>query len=80
MDFICGSRIWRVAGKGSSSVDKVHFGTHAGVPDGDSTREMHEIPLHPTPGEIWAKIAGVIAICLGLALLAKLLIAPPPMY
>jgi hypothetical protein len=42
-------------------------------------RETHEIPLHPTPGEVLTKIAGVIAICLGLALLAHLLIAPPPM-
>jgi hypothetical protein len=61
-------------------VDKVHFGTHAGVPDSESTREMHEIPLQPTPGEILAKIAGVVAICLGLALLARMFIAPPPMY
>jgi hypothetical protein len=55
-------------------VEKVHFGTHAGVPDSESMREMH-----PTPGEVLAKIAGVIAICLGLALLAHLLITPPPM-
>ena len=60
-------------------MEKVHFGTHAGVPDSESMREMHEIPLHPTPGEVLAKIAGVIAICLGLALLAHLLITPPPM-
>jgi hypothetical protein len=60
-------------------VDKVQFGTHAGLPDSDSMRETHEIPLHPTPGELLTKIAGVIAICLGLALLAHLLIAPPPM-
>ena len=57
---------------------KVNFGTHAGVSDGDTMREVHDIPLHPTPGEIWAKIAGVIAICLGLALLARMLIALPP--
>jgi hypothetical protein len=42
-------------------VDKVQFGTHAGLPDSESMRETHEIPLHPTPGEVLTKIAGVIA-------------------
>lgn len=60
-------------------MEKVQFGTHAGLPDSDSMRETHEIPLYPTPGEVLAKISGVIAICLGLALLIHLLIAPPPM-
>jgi hypothetical protein len=80
MDFICIRRIWPCRRQGSISVDKVHFGTHAGVPDNASTRETYDIPLHPTPGEILAKIAGVISICLGLALLARILITPPPMW
>jgi hypothetical protein len=62
-----------------STVDEVRFGTHAGLPDSGSMRETHEIPLYPTPSEVLAKIAGVIAICLGLALLVHLLVAPLPM-
>ena len=60
-------------------MNDIQFGTHAGLPsdDAENKRETHEIRLHPTPGEVLAKIAGVIAICLGLALLAHLLIAPP---
>lgn len=59
-------------------MDKVRFGTHVGLPDSESMRETHDIPPYPTPGEVLAKVAGVIAICLGLMLLAHLLIAPPP--
>jgi hypothetical protein len=66
-------------GAGTSPVNDIQFGTHAGLPsvDAQTMQETHEIRLHPTPGEVLAKIAGVIAICLGLALLAHLLIAPP---
>lgn len=59
-------------------MDKSQFGARARLPDSESMRETYEIPLHPTPGEVLAKIAGAIAICLGLALLAHLLIAPLP--
>ncbi len=56
-------------------MQKVQFGPHAGL--SDNTQEQQVQP-GPTPGEVLTKIAGVIAICLGLALVAQLLIAPPP--
>lgn len=68
-------RVWR------QSVDDVRFGTHAGLPDSaaESMREPCDIKLHPTPGEAVAKIGGILAICLGLAILVHVLIAAPPM-
>ena len=56
-------------------MEKVQFGPHAGLSDSTQEQEAHP---YPTPGELLAKVAGVIAICLGLALVAQLLIAPPP--
>ncbi|HLY90455.1 MAG TPA: hypothetical protein VKQ27_15845 [Acetobacteraceae bacterium] len=60
-------------------MEEVQFGPRAGLSDNaaDAAREQHTHP-YPTPGGVLAKIAGVIAICLGLALLAQLLIPPPP--
>ena len=56
-------------------MEKVQFGPHAGL--SNNTYEQQANP-YPSPGEVLAKVAGVIAICLGLALVAQLLIAPPP--
>jgi hypothetical protein len=65
---------------GRSPVNDIQFGAHAGLPSNsaEATRTTQDITLHPTPREVLAKIAGVIAICLGLALLAHLLITAPP--
>ena len=60
-------------------MEEVRFGPHAGLSDNaaDAAREQPGHP-YPTPGGVLAKIAGVIAFCLSLALLAQLLIPPPP--
>jgi hypothetical protein len=59
----------------SRPVEEVQFGPDAGLSDQSQKQERHQIP---TPGDVLARIACVIAICLGLALVAQLLIAPPP--
>lgn len=60
-------------------MEEVHFSPHAGLSDNDAdTRDTQHARPYPTPGDVFAKIAGVIAICLGLALVAQLLIPPPP--
>ncbi len=41
-------------------------------------RKTHKFDLPPTPGEVLTQIGAVIAICLGLGLLAQLLIVAPP--
>jgi hypothetical protein len=56
-------------------VENIQFGPHAGLSDNAQEQRPR---VHPTAGEALAKIAGVIAICLGLALVAQLLLAPPP--
>ena len=61
----------------SPPVKDVPFDLHAGDTTADPTNRQYNHP-YPTPGEVLAEIAGVIAICLGLALLAQLLIPPPP--
>lgn len=60
-------------------MEKVQFSPHAGLSGNDAgtTNQQHTRP-YPTPGDVLAKIAGVIAICLGLALAAQLLIPLPP--
>lgn len=60
-------------------MEELQFGPHAGLSDTDvdTTSKQHDRP-YPTPGEVLAEIARVIAICLGLALLAQLVIPPPP--
>jgi hypothetical protein len=60
-------------------VQEVQFGPHVELSGdaADTAREQQANP-YPTPGAVLAKVAGVIAICLGLALLAQLLIPPPP--
>lgn len=58
---------------------EVQFGPHAGLADNDAeTTNKRDPRPYPTPCDVLAKVAGVIAICLGLALVAQLLIPPPP--
>ncbi len=56
-------------------MEEVRVGPHTGLSDNSQQQQARR---YPTPGEALAKIAIVIAICLGLALVAQLLIAPPP--
>ncbi|HTI82352.1 MAG TPA: hypothetical protein VL614_18025 [Acetobacteraceae bacterium] len=81
MDFICPRSIFLgfPCSCWSSAAQEVQFGQHAGLSDdaADTAHERQANP-YPTPGAVLAKIAGVIAICLGLALLVQLLIPPPP--
>jgi hypothetical protein len=60
-------------------MEEVQFGPHIGLSDNDAdvAREQRGRP-YPTPGDALVRIAGVIAICLALALVAQLLIPPPP--
>lgn len=60
-------------------MEERRFDPHAGLSDYDAgTTSKQSSPPYPTPGDVLAKIAGVIAICLGLALIAQLVIPPPP--
>jgi hypothetical protein len=60
-------------------VEELQLGPHAGLSDNDADTpsKQHDRP-YPTPGDVLAEIARVIAVCLGLALLAQLVIPPPP--
>lgn len=55
----------------------VRFGVHAGLPTEDMARmdDEHEARTYPTPAEVFAQIGRVIAFCLGLALLAHVIVA-----
>jgi hypothetical protein len=77
MDFICVRSISRESHSPllETQVEEVQFGPNAGLSDHSQEQQIRQFP---TPGDVLAKIAGVIAICLGLALVAQLLIAPPP--
>ena len=55
----------------------VQFGTHAGLSAGDEGRvgDEQDARTYPTPAEIFAQIGRVIAFCLGLAVLAHVIVA-----
>jgi hypothetical protein len=60
-------------------VEDVQFSPHVGLSDHKAETACEPVgPPYPTAGDVLAKIGGVIAICLGLALVANLLITPPP--
>ena len=56
---------------------EAQIGTHAGIPAGQDERAGNEraAQAYPTPTEILAQIGRVLAFCLGLALLAHVLVA-----
>lgn len=60
-------------------MQEIQFGPHTSLSDhdADTTTKQRSRP-YPTPGNVPAEIACIIAICLGLALVAQLLISPPP--
>jgi hypothetical protein len=58
-------------------VKEAQIDTHAGLPAGDDARVGNEraAQTYPTPTEVLAQIGRVLAFCLGLALLAHVLVA-----
>lgn len=55
----------------------IRFGVHAGLSTGDEGHvgDERDARLYPTPAEIFAQIGRVIAVCLGLAVLAHVIVA-----
>jgi hypothetical protein len=58
-------------------VKEAQIDTHAGLPTGHGERAGNEqaAQVYPTPTEILAQVGRVIAFCLGLALLAHVIVA-----
>jgi hypothetical protein len=58
-------------------VKEVQFGAAAGLPTRDDERmhDGHGAHSHPTPAEFFAQLSRVIAICLGLSLLANVVVS-----
>ena len=59
------------------SVKDVRFGVHAGLSAEDEAGvgNEQEARTYPTPAEVFAQIGRVIAFCLGLAVLAHVIVA-----
>jgi hypothetical protein len=58
-------------------VKEVQFGAAAGLPtrDDERTHDGHGARNYPTPTEFFAQVSRVIAVCLGLALLANVVVS-----
>jgi hypothetical protein len=57
-------------------VNEIQFGFHAGLPtqDEELVRDSHEPRTSPTPAEFVVGVGRVLAVCLGLALLANVIV------
>jgi hypothetical protein len=55
----------------------VVLGSHAELPtkNAEPARDSHEARNYPTPAEFAAQVGRVLAVCLGLALLAHVIVA-----
>jgi hypothetical protein len=58
-------------------VKEVQFGSHTGLPtsDAEHMRDAQELRTYPTPAEFLVQVGRVVAVCLGLALLAQAVVA-----
>jgi hypothetical protein len=58
-------------------VKEVQFGAAAGLPTRDDERmhDGHGARRYPTPAEFFAQASRVIAVCLGLSLLANVVVS-----
>jgi hypothetical protein len=59
------------------TVKEAYFGTRAGLPtrDDERTHDGHEARSYPTPAKFFAQVSRVIAVCLGLSLLANVVVS-----
>jgi hypothetical protein len=59
------------------TVKEAHFGTRVGLPTrGDErTHDGHGARGYPTPAKFFAQVSRVIAVCLGLSLLANVVVS-----
>jgi hypothetical protein len=58
-------------------VKEVQFGAAAGLPtrDNERTHDGHGTRNYPTPAEFFAQASRIIAVCLGLSLLANVVVS-----